>query len=400
MKIALSIIFCLALSLCTSAQDYSKFTSQVLALYQSDSAARESAWADLVEAENIPVVYEDSVAFLYRGIANSVIWMGDFNGWGHDQKFKNRGKLIPGTDIWILKSSLPKDARLDYKIVVNDSEWILDPYNLDRQWSGVGGGSPNSELRMPAWKPDPIASEPAPGLKRGRIENDLLHNSKKLSYQITYSVYLPQGYTPNHKYPVVYVTDGYEYLHERLGNMALVLDNLIHLQKIPPIIAVFIDHREPVNRSINRRMQELAMNENYLQFITDELIPLIERNYSVSKESNDRAILGTSMGGLAAAYFAFAKPGVFGLSGIQSPAFWFKPDIYKLCDNPENPPVKVFMTTGLINDAQEGTRKMRAILDKNTCNYQYRETNQGHSWGNWRDLIDDILIYFFADQSK
>ena len=43
----------------------------------------------------------DSVAFLYRGDAKSVLWMGDFNGWGNDKKFKNSGTKIPHTDIWI-----------------------------------------------------------------------------------------------------------------------------------------------------------------------------------------------------------------------------------------------------------------------------------------------------------
>jgi enterochelin esterase family protein len=53
------------------------------------------------------------------------------------------------------------------------------------------------------------------------------------------------------------------------------------------------------------------------------------------------------------------------------------------------------MTTGTINDTAEGAEKMKGLLDKNTCNYKFEEVNQGHSWGNWRDLIDDILIYFF-----
>ena len=388
--------FILCLLACTNlcAQDYSSFTNTISRLY-SDSVARETTWNDLVEAGNVPLVHGDSVAFLYRGPAKSVIWMGDFNGWGRSKNFQNKGKQIGKSDIWILKASFPSDARLDYKIVVNDNDWILDPHNLDYQWSGVGGGSPNSELRMPAWKPDPIASQPVDGLKRGKLETDLLLNSKILGYQITYTVYLPQGYSPNHKYPVIYVTDGYEYLHERLGNMSLILDNLIHLHKISPVIAVFIDHREPINRANNRRMQELAMNQNYFSFFVDEFIPLIEKSYSVYKESSSRAILGTSMGGLTAAYFAFSNPQPFGLVGIQSPAFWFKPEIYQFCDNPENPPVKTFMTTGVINDAEEGAKKMKTILDKNTCNYRYLETNQGHSWGNWRDLIDDILVYFF-----
>jgi enterochelin esterase family protein len=325
------------------------------------------------------------------------MWMGDFNGWGYDKSFQNKGTRIPHTDIWILKASFPKDARLDYKIVVNDANWILDPDNTHQQWSGVGGGSPNSELRMPMWKAEPIA-EAIAGIPHGTVRKDVLINSKQLNYQVTYSVYTPPSYKPGdpQSYPVIYVTDGYEYMHENMGNMITILDNLVYQKKIRPVIAVFVDHREPVNRSNNKRMQELAMNEHYLNFFTQELIPAVETRYAISKKPGDRAILGTSMGGLTAAYFSFSKPDVFGLAGIQSPAFWFRPEIYTFCDNPDTPPVKTFMTTGLVNDTREGAEKMKTILDKNTCTFQYKEVNQGHSWGNWRDLIDDILIYFFA----
>jgi enterochelin esterase-like enzyme len=395
MKIALVTLLSFLMINCF-AQDYSEFTNTISNLGKLSTPEEiNKAWNDLVEGDDVPLVVEDSVAFLYRGDAKSVSWMGDFNRWGYSQTFKNLGTRIGNTDIWILKASFPKDARLDYKIVINGTNWILDPENSDQQWSGVGGGSPNSELRMPAWHEDPITTKPLEEAGRGRVVSDILLNSKLLGYQTTYSVYIPYGYKTNGEYPVVYVTDGYEYMHDRMGNMIAVLDNLIHLGKIKPVIAVFIDHREPVNRSNNRRMQELAMNETYLNYMTDELIPVIRKNYSVTKDPFHTAILGSSMGGLSAAYFAFSKPEVFGLAGIQSPAFWFKPEIYTLCDNPENPPVKIFMTTGLINDAEEGSRKMKAILEKNTCNYQYKEVNQGHSWGNSRDLIDDILVYFF-----
>jgi enterochelin esterase-like enzyme len=380
-----------------AAQDYSSFTSTIQKLYQLKSPAEISeAWNNLIEDENIPLIEQDSVAFLYRGDASSVAWMGDFNGWGHKKDFDYVGKKILNTDIWILRSSFPKDARLDYKILINENLWILDPNNSDKQWSGVGGGSPNSELRMPEWKQDPITTSLITGGKKGNIDKDILLNSKSLGYQVTYSIYIPNGYKPGRSYPVIYVTDGYEYMHDQLGNMVTILDNLIHLRKIQPVIAVFMDHREPVNRSNNRRMQELAMNEKYLDFLLKDLIPTVEKNYNISKDPAKRAVLGTSMGGLSAAYFAFSKPEIFGLAGIQSPAFWFKPEIYTFCDNPEKPPVKTFMTTGIINDTEEGALRMKTILNKNSCTYQYIEVNQGHSWGNWRDLIDDILIYFFS----
>ncbi len=397
------LICLLFISLKSVGQDYSSFKNTISQLRQysiiSDSAQRASEiekwFAALRKQNQIPFVVEDSVAFLYQGEAKSVSWSGDFNGWGYDKAFQNKGVQIPNTNIWMLKSAFPKDARLDYKIVLNGSDYILDPENPYQQWSGVGGGSPNSELRMPLWKesPEQITHN---DISHGTLKHDILINSKILGYQVTYNVYLPYGYEKMDKIPAVYVTDGYEYLLPQLGNMVTVLDNLIAEKKIKPIAAVFIDHREPVNRSNNKRMQELAMNNAYLDFFIKELIPQIEKNYPVIPDPSQRAIMGTSMGGLTSTYFAFARPDVFGMAGIQSPAFWTKPQIYQLCSNPANPKMKVSMTSGLINDTSKESRKMKDILAASSCEYHYREVNEGHSWGNWRNLIADILIDLFG----
>jgi enterochelin esterase family protein len=58
------------------------------------------------------------------------------------------------------------------------------------------------------------------------------------------------------------------------------------------------------------------------------------------------------------------------------------------------------MTSGLISDASDASRKMKGILEKNACVYHYREVNDSHSWGNWRNFIDDILVDFFAYQNR
>jgi hypothetical protein len=51
--------------------------------------------------------------------------MGDFNGWGYDKNIENKGTRIGKTDVWMLKKSFPKDARLDYKIILNGNDWIV-----------------------------------------------------------------------------------------------------------------------------------------------------------------------------------------------------------------------------------------------------------------------------------
>ncbi|QOI98047.1 MAG: hypothetical protein HRU69_11375 [Flammeovirgaceae bacterium] len=351
-------------------------------------------WNSLLNNGQIPLADKDSVLFLFRGKANQVAWRGDFNNWGYKTNYPLTGTRLRGTDLWMAKASFPKDARLDYKILLNEKDWILDPANPLQQWSGVGGGSPNSELRMPDWKPDQI-TQPIPGTPAGTLERDILLTSKVLGYQVMYSVYYPPNYKSSGRYAIAYFTDAYEYLHPKLGNLEVILNNLINQNKIQPLLVVLVDHREPVNRSNNRRMQELAMNDRYLSFFTDELIPLVESKLKAAPNPDERAIIGTSMGGLTAAYFAFSRPDIFGMAGIQSPAFWFKPAIYNFCEQADRPPVKIFLTTGTINDAREGAQKMKEIFDKNTCTYHYTETSQGHSWGNWRDTVDDILVYFF-----
>lgn len=369
----------------------SGFTQVIGQLYTQKT---DSIFAILADQKKIPLAVDDSVAFLFKGNANSVAWMGDFNGWGYYKEIPNQGKQIPNSDVWILKMKFPTDARLDYKIVLNGTDWILDPANPHQQWSGVGGGSPNSELRMPGWKEDPILIA-EPNAKQGEVINDILLQSKVLGYQVMYSVYLPPDYNPNTKYPTLYVTDGYEYMHPKMGNMITVLNNLIHLKKTGPLIAVFVDQRNPVNRAENRRMKELAMNKAYLDFYLEELLPEVERNYSVKKGPGYRGILGTSMGGLNAAYFSFSRPDIFGLSAIQSPAFSYRKEIYNTCDNATSKPVKIFLSAGAIYDAKEGADKMKGILENNMCTYQFVEVNESHSWGQWRSLLDDILVYFF-----
>ncbi len=377
--------------------DYSYLREVITNLKSGNNEEIQNQFNKLKSESKIPLIVEDSVYFFYQGEAKTVEWMGDFNGWGYQKDFNNKGNKIPDTNIWYLTASFPKDARLDYKILIDGSNWILDPENNHQQWSGVGGGSPNSELRMPQWHED-LSTIERPNVNKGTVAKDLLVSSTSLGYQVTYSVYLPYQVEKLGKLPTVYVTDGYEYLHPQLGDMSTILDNLISDKKIKPIIAVFIDNREPVNRANNRRMNELAMNSKYLDFFVNELIPKIESTYPAISNAQNRAIMGASMGGLTATYFAFSKPDVFGLAGIQSPAFYTRPQIYSLCSNPADPKMKISMSAGVINDTSADSRKMKDLLEASSCDYHYREVNEGHSWGNWRRLIDDLLIDLFPYQ--
>lgn len=136
------------------------------------------------------------------------------------------------------------------------------------------------------------------------------------------------------------------------------------------------------------------MNESFARFVTGELIPHIEGRWNM--EGNiQRAVVGTAMGGLTATWMVVRYPELIAYAGIQSPAYWFRTEIYSLCEQSSARPERIFMSTGLVHDSEEGARRMRDIFERKQWAYQYMTVNQGHSWGNWRDLIDDMLIYLF-----
>lgn len=341
----------------------------------------------LVDDQLVPYTQGDSVAFLYRGNADDVRWAGDFTGWRPDP---TPGRRVGATNVWIRTMSFPPQARLDYKIVV-DGEWMLDPANPRRQMSGFG---PNSELHMPGYV-HPEETVRRDDVARGSVTSETRIPSAILGYDVQYRVYTPAGYDGEAQLPVIYTTDGHEYAHDEMGSMLIVLDNLIADGVMEPVIAVFVDPRNPDDLAENRRAEQFLMNPAYLAFFREELVPEIDAGYATMPQPEARAILGTSFGGVNAAYFGIAASDVFGLVGMQSPAFHSGRDLLDQYEQEGRLPLKIFMSTGTINDGEDMTRAMESVLVRKGYPLRYIEVPEGHSWGNWSALLDDMFTYFF-----
>ncbi len=368
----------LKISALSAITDTAVRAQRVNALYNSLKANAE-----------IPFRRNDTALFLFRGKGiNTLSWAGDFNGWNSGSSGWS-GQRLEGTNIWWLLRTFAADARLDYKVVANNN-WLLDTDNPYIQYSGFG---PNSELRMPEWT-FPEETRLQNGVPRGTLSEYKIITSSALNlgYQVRYRVYKPYNYANLSKLPVIYVTDGHEYADDRLGAMLIVMDNLIHQGRIRPVMAVFIDPRDPVTGS-NRRMNEYRANIRYANFVADELVAFVDQNYKTDTAASQRAILGTSLGGWNSAFFGFRRPDRFRLIGIHSPAF--DGAIIQNYQNSPRLPLKIYMSTGTIFDTQNQARNMKAILIEKGYPLLYTEVNQGHSWGNWRALIDEPLVYFF-----
>lgn len=361
-----------------------------IASVASDTARFDVLWDSLKSGGAIPYVANDEVLFLYRGQADTVRFVGDWDRWGQESpQLSYAEKLADG--VFALARKFPAKARLDYKVIV-DGDWILDPANPHVQMSGLG---PNSELRMGEWTSDPV-TEIRPNVPKGTLSEIKFIDSQELGYRVSYQVYTPAAAYPG-PYRVAYITDGQQYSDAEMGNLPTVLDNLTADGRIQATMAVFIDPRDP-ETGHNRRRPEYVLHPPFQAFIDTELIPAVDAAYPTVATPQGRAIIGTSLGGLNATYTAITLPHRFANIGMHSPAYRYNDaidEIYALAEGHDFKGQVLVMTTGTIFDTEEGARQMRDLLMKKNADLTYIEVPEGHSWGNWEALLDEMFVRFW-----
>ena len=221
--------------------------------------------------------------------------------------------------------------------------------------------------------------------------------SKNLGYTLQYKVYTPAGVTAEQKLPTLYVTDGQGYLEQ--GNIKTVLDNAIEKGLIRPLIAVFVDSRNPDNLLENRRLAEFMCNDKYARFYVGELMPAIFKSRPVSQLREDQVILGVSFGGLNSACFGLMLSNWFSGIAMQSPAGPEHVEVVrKLYEEKDKLPLKMYISVGTINDNLNEVKRFRRTLDKKGYDLTYRRVKRGHDWDNWAPLLEEVLIEFFPPQ--
>lgn len=289
-----------------------QFQEFIQHLYQLPTVEEKEAAIDsfmtFARTVGIPFIEEDKASFIYNRSANSVAIAGDFNGWDPSN---TRMTNMSGTNFFFRTESFEPNARLDYKLVVNSSNWMLDPENPNRVSGGFG---PNSELAMPDYI-QPWEINYNPSIEHGEVKHITVVSSiVNRSYGV--SVYLPPSYNTetSRKYPTAYFQDGGEYI--ALGSAINVIDNLIDSNRIAEIIAVFV--------TPNNRSEEYAdeKRNQYAEFFATELVEQIDANYRTSNAAADRLVVGDSYGGNISGLISYTYPEVFGNCGLHSAAFW------------------------------------------------------------------------------
>ena len=376
-----ALLFTLIISFGT-AQNFHSFINYINGLPEPDRQTAVDSFMVVLEPYGFPYIHVDTACFIYQGAANSVNLAGDINDWSPSSI--NMTKIV-ATDFWYYYQIFEMNARLDYKFVLNGSNWILDPLNPN---TVTGGYGPNSELAMPEYI-QPWEIEVIPGTPSGAIETFSL-NSTNTGTTFQVKVYMPYNYNPgrDEAYPTAYFHDGYEYI--TLGSADIVLNNLINTNILDNIIVVFV---KPNNRN-----EEYAgsLRNQYRMFIVEELVPYIDNNYNTISEAVGRAVCGTSFGGNISTLIAYNHPDVFGNCGLHSAAFW--PNNYEAYNLVINGPVEDIRWASLWGTYEglfENMREFRDYLLSNAYELAWLELPEGHSWGLWRATIDELLPFFF-----
>jgi enterochelin esterase-like enzyme len=253
------------------------------------------AVAAFFAGRSFPLVEGSSITFVWRGEAEGI----RLRHWVYGLPSSQSLNRVEGTDVWHLTLGLPPASRVEYKFEVlrnGRGEWIEDPLNPNRARDPFGANSVahGEGYAIPEWIRHDVDAPP------GRMD-EVMINSKSLGRR-SFGLYLPARFRRTRRYPLLVVHDGHDYLrYAALGN---VLDNLTARLEIPDMIVALT--------SSSNRLVEYANDERHAAFLTDELVPYLERRFPIPPRPQSRCLLGASFGAVAALSTAWRRPGSTG----------------------------------------------------------------------------------------
>jgi enterochelin esterase family protein len=228
-----------------------------------------------------------------------------------------------------------------------------------------------------------------------------------------YYVYTPPGYDAKKRaYPTLYLLHGFSDDASgwtAVGRAHVILDNLIAQGKAKPMLVVMplgYGAPEVVSRSGPGLRDRGAWQRNVDKFretVVNELIPQIEKTYNVSKNRQERAIAGLSMGGTESLVTGlnhldrFAWIGAFSSGGLpEDYAASFPAAEAKAAGQLR----LLWITCGKDDRLIQSNHKFMDFLKSKGVKYTWTETAGAHTWPVWRRALADFTVLLFQDKTS
>jgi len=242
------------------------------------------------------------------------------------------------------------------------------------------------------------------------------YDSPSLEITRRITIYTPPGYeTSNQKYPVLYLLHGMggdEEAWINLGRTSQILDNLIAQGKAKPMVVVMpngnvVQEAAPGESSLGFQKPSMqlpnTMDGRYEETFRD-IITFVERNYNVITSKPGRAIAGLSMGGFHSLHISRYYPDTFDYIGLFSAALMPNEKetskVYVNIDATLQQQMKngyklYWIGIGKTDFLYKGNVEYRQKLDAMKMPYEYRESEGGHTWTNWRIYLSEFAPKLF-----
>jgi len=229
-------------------------------------------------------------------------------------------------------------------------------------------------------------------IPHGKIDT-IKYASKTVGTNRKALIYTPPGYSKKKKYPVLYLLHGIggdekEWLNG--GSPQIILDNLYAQGKAEPMIIVMPNGRAIKDDRAGGNMMAADKVAGFATFEKDlltDLIPYIQKNYSVLADREHRAVAGLSMGGGQSLNFGLGNLDTFAwVGGFSSAPNTKTPE--ELFPNPEETKKKLkllWISCGDIDRLITYSKRTHDYAFKNAIPHVYYIEPGDHNFKVWKN---------------
>ncbi|GIN89883.1 hypothetical protein J22TS1_09340 [Siminovitchia terrae] len=238
-------------------------------------------------------------------------------------------------------------------------------------------------------------------MRQGTI-TEMEFTSQELDETISLLIYLPAGYSPLYKYPLLIVQDGKDYF--QMGRLTRFADELIAEEKIENLVIVGIPYKNVKDRR-KKYHPDGEKNESYIRFLAHELVPWLEKQYPTSGVGKCRSLMGDSLAATVSLMTALEYPHTFGKVVLHSPYVNDKVlaavrshkmpdllDVYHVIGKDEN---EINFSPERVEDFLTPNRELRQAFEEKGFDSFYEEFDGGHSWKSWQPDVKRALSMMF-----
>ena len=242
-------------------------------------------------------------------------------------------------------------------------------------------------------------AQPAqPDVPKGRVTRQTYH-SKTTGVDRHCYVYTPPGYSDAKKYSVLYVLHGIggteaEWINN--GTPKQIMDKLYAEGKAEPMILVFPNGRAMNPDRVPRNpfsAEAQAAFANFEKDLLDDLIPFIQKKYSVYTDRKHRGICGLSMGGGQALDFGLGHPELFSCVGAFSPAPNTDTGLFNV--EADRPAQLIWILCGQSDGLLYVARNADKFLTAHGIAHTFKTMPGGHDWGVWKAGLREFVPLIF-----